>query len=363
VPSPSFSSRLKALWYRPAPPPPPSALRLLALLFGVIVRGRRALYTQRWRRSFRLSKPVVVIGNITVGGSGKTPLVIWLVAQLRAAGLVPGVVLRGYGGSAVVSRAALKVDADSNAALVGDEALLLRQRTGAPVAVCRDRVRAARLLIEQGVNVIVSDDGLQHFALARSFEIAVVDGSYGLGNGYLLPAGPLREPLERLEHVDAVVINGEGDFWIMANASSGPGARRPGTAAGLASSRPFTMRLSGERLWSLDPKGDPVSLASLAGRRVHAVAGIGHPQRFFELLRAAGLEVIEHPFPDHHRFREMELQFGDDLPVLMTEKDAVKCRAFAGTNRWYLPISASFGAAESTALLGRLRRGLDAHLH
>jgi tetraacyldisaccharide 4'-kinase len=336
-------------------------LRLLALLFGALVRGRRALYTQRWLRSHRLSIPVVVIGNITVGGSGKTPLVIWLVAQLRAAGMVPGVVLRGYGGSAVLRRAALQVEPDSDAAVVGDEALLLRQRTGAPVAVCRNRVRAARSLIEQGVNVIVADDGLQHFALARSFEIAVVDGNYGLGNGYLLPAGPLREPIERLEHVDVVVINGEGNFWITASANSGPGARRPGTTGGLASGRPFAMRLSGERLWSLDLKGDPVSLASLAGRRVHAVAGIGHPQRFFDVLRSAGLEVIEHPFPDHHRFRDKDLNFGDELPVLMTEKDAVKCRAFAGTNRWYLPISASFGAAESAALLGRLRRSLDAH--
>ncbi len=362
MPERSLATRLQSLWYRPAPPRP---LRLLALIFGLLVRVRRALYAHGWLRAGHLARPAVVVGNINVGGSGKTPMVIWLVAQLRSAGLAPGVVLRGYGGTASRGSVPRRVDADSDPAVVGDEALLLRERTGVPVVVCRNRVRAARALIDQGVDVIVSDDGLQHFALARNFEIAVVDGNLGLGNGYLLPAGPLREPRERLEHVDAVVINGEGAFWTTASANAGPGARRGGGGRepGVASGRPFTMRVAGERLWRLDRAGGPVALASFAGQRVHAVAGIGHPPRFFAQLRLAGLEPIEHPFPDHHRFRPDELQFGDDLPVLMTEKDAVKCRAFGGDNCWYLPISASFGPAESAALLGRLRRSLESHSH
>jgi tetraacyldisaccharide 4'-kinase len=362
VPSASISSRFQALWYRLAPPPWP--LRVLARLFGALVRTRRALYARGWLRPRLLACPVVVVGNIDVGGSGKTPLVIWLVAQLRSAGLAPGVVLRGYGGSAASRGSPRRVESGSDPAVVGDEALLLRERTGVPVSVCRNRVRAAQQLIDGGVNVIIADDGLQHLRLARSFEIAVIDGQYGLGNGYLLPAGPLREPPERLEHVDALVINGEGAFWTAASASAGPGARRAGASSALlAPGRPFTMRVSGERLWSLDAAIEPVALSSFAGRRVHALSGIGHPQRFFAQLRLAGLELIEHAFPDHYRYRAENLRFEDDLPVLMTEKDAVKCRAFGGANRWYLPISASLGPAEAAALLGRLRRGLEAHGH
>jgi tetraacyldisaccharide 4'-kinase len=337
--------RLQALWYRPARPP--WTLRLLARAFGLGVRLRRAAYARGWMRSQRLARPVVVVGNINVGGSGKTPLVIWLVAQLRAAGFAPGVVLRGYGGAASARRAPRRVLADSDPVLVGDEALLLRRRTGVPVTICRDRVRGARQLIADGVDVIVADDGLQHFALARSCEIAVIDANYGVGNGYLLPAGPLREPPERLGEVDVLVINGES---------------RALTAT-LSGSRPFTMRLRGERLWSLGDRAEPIALSTLAGRRVHALAGIGHPQRFFEQLRTAGIEIIEHPFPDHHRYRAAELEFGDELPLLMTEKDAVKCRAFGGANRWYLPVSATIGEADAAALLGRVRRCLESPGH
>jgi tetraacyldisaccharide 4'-kinase len=316
---------------------------LCAWLFGVLVRVRRRAYARGWLPSHRLQLPVIIVGNLSVGGSGKTPLVIWLVTQLRSAGYSPGVVLRGYGGSAARHERPLLVESGSDTRLVGDEAVLLCARTAAPVVVCRDRVRAARLLVDQGVTVIVSDDGLQHLALARDFEIAVIDGERGLGNGYLLPAGPLREPPERLAQVDAVVVNGEGSFRARPEGSRGT----------------FTMRLTGERLLPLAGDSAPAPLSSLAGRRVHAVAGIGHPQRFFAHLRAAGLAVIEHPFPDHHRYRAEELAFGDELPVLMTEKDAVKCRALAGPNHWYLPVTASFVEAEATVLLGRLRRSVE----
>jgi tetraacyldisaccharide 4'-kinase len=332
------ASRLQAIWYRPSAPP--VMLRPLSLLFGLGVRARRAAYAGGLLRSQRLAQPVVVVGNLSVGGSGKTPLVIWLTAKLRAAGFAPGVVLRGYRGSAARSATPLRVQADSDPAVVGDEALLLRERTGGPVAVCSDRVSAARLLAAEGANLIVSDDGLQHFSLARDFEIAVVDGERGLGNGYLLPAGPLREPPRRLESVDAVVVNGEGPYWASLN-------------------KPLTMRLAGDRLMALDGRAASIALSSLAGHRVHALAGIGYPQRFFAQLRAAGIEPIEHPFPDHHRFRRDEMLFDDGLPVLMTEKDAVKCRGLGGPDHWYLPVTASFAETDAATLLGRLRRALE----
>ena len=343
MPSRPIGSRLLLLWDRGRPP---WLLRWLARLFGAIVRARRGAYARGWLRSQRLDRPVLVVGNITVGGSGKTPLVIWLTAQLRAAGWTPGIVLRGYGGAAGSRRTALRVEADSDPRLVGDEALLLRQRTGVPVAICRERVRAGRLLLSEGVDLIIADDGLQHLALVRNVEIAVIDANYGLGNGYLLPAGPLREPRARLAQVDALVVNGQSAYWREALRALG--------ALG-----PFTMRLGGEWLWPLAGAGERAALAGFAGRRVHALAGIGHPQRFFAQLRGAGLEVIEHPFPDHHRYRGRELEFDDELPVLMTEKDAVKCRAFGGANRWYLPVSATFEEAEAAALLAGVQRRLE----
>ena len=338
-----LAARLQAIWYRSAAPPWP--LRLLSRPFGLIVRLRRAAYVRGARYSRRLPRPVIVVGNLSVGGSGKTPLVIWLAQQLAERGLHPGVVLRGYGGSAARGRAPQLVQPGSEVALVGDEALLLRERTGVPVAVGRDRAAAAQLLLAAGADVIIADDGLQHLRLARDFEIAVLDGARSLGNGYLLPAGPLREPALRLASVDAVVINGEAAHCAAL-------VQRAGVA------RVFVMRLAGELLRTLGGSGEPVALSSLAGRRVHAIAGIGHPQRFFAQLAAAGLQVIAHAFPDHHRYRAAELEFGDQLPLLMTEKDAVKCRAFAAANRWYLPVAVSFAGADGSALLALLRRCL-----
>jgi tetraacyldisaccharide 4'-kinase len=332
------ASRLQQIWYRNSRPP--LALRPLSWLFGAVVQLRRAAFERRWLRSERLQRPVIVVGNLTVGGSGKTPLVIWLSARLRAEGLSPGIVLRGYGGAAARGSNPLRVEPDSDPDVVGDEALLLRRRTGEPVAVCRQRVRAAKLLLEAGANVIISDDGLQHLAMARDFEIAVVDAERGFGNGYLLPAGPLREPRERLERVDAVVLNGAG--------ATDQAPLRRGA---------FGMNLMGDRLVPLSG-GTACALASFAGQRVHAVAGIGNPQRFFSALRAAGLIVIEHPFPDHHRYREAEIRFADGLPVLMTEKDAVKCSRFGGPDHWFLPVSAQLADADAAALMARLRRAL-----
>jgi tetraacyldisaccharide 4'-kinase len=343
VPRRTLAERLQAIWYARATPPWP--LRVPARLFGLVVHLRRSAYARGWFHSHRLPRPVIVVGNLSVGGSGKTPLVIWLAQQLSERGLKPGVVLRGYGGSAAAGRVPQLVAPDSDVAVVGDEALLLRLRTGVPVAIGRDRVGAARLLLGAGVNVIIADDGLQHLRLARDFEIAVIDAARGMGNGYLLPAGPLREPPQRLSTVDAVVINGEDGVSV-------------GSAGATGVKRGFVMRLRGEWLRPLAGSRPPVALSSLAGRRVHAIAAIGNPQRFFAQLAAAGLTVVAHAFPDHHRYGAAELEFGDDLPLLMTEKDAVKCRPFAAANRWYLPVAASFAGTDGAALLTRLQRCL-----
>ena len=304
---------------------------------------RRTGYRRGLFKSHRLARPVIVVGNLTVGGSGKTPLVIWLCEQLRRSGLAPGVVLRGYGARRMRQSEPRVVSTDDDPAAVGDEAVLLSARTGVPVVVGHDRVRAAQRAIAAGAEVIVSDDGLQHLALARDVEIAVIDAGRSLGNGYLLPAGPLREPAARLARLDALVLNVDG----LAHADS--------AAASTLTPTPFTMRLSGDRLWPLRGAVDAQALANWRGRRVHAIAGIGHPERFFAQLAAAGLEVIAHPFPDHHRYRAQELEFREPLPLLMTEKDAVKCRRFDGADRWFLPVEAQFADADAEALMALIQ--------
>ncbi len=285
-----------------------------------------------------LPVPVIVVGNIAVGGTGKTPFVIWLVERLREWGWRPGVISRGYGGSA--PQYPFAVCADSDPSHCGDEPLLIARRCECPVVVAPDRVAAARALLAQSaVDVIVADDGLQHYRLGRDLEICLVDGARGLGNAALLPAGPLREPPQRLREVDLVVANGPG--WDD------------------AALRPLRMQLHSEQAHNL-LSGAAQPLAAFRGRRVHAVAGIGRPARFFEMLRAAGIDAIEHPFADHHAYVPAELAFGDALPVLMTEKDAVKCGAFAAPAWWAVPVCAQLDPVdaarvqESTARLRTL---------
>jgi tetraacyldisaccharide 4'-kinase len=318
---------LQAMWYGQGYAP--LTLRALSLIYGLVVRVRVALYRRGWLRRTRLSVPVIVIGNITTGGTGKTPLTLWLSRQLAARGLRVGIVLRGHGGRV---RTPQLVTADNTAADVGDEAVLLCARSGCRVAIGAQRAAAEQLLVEQGVQVVIADDGLQHYALHRDLELAVVDGTRGFGNGLLLPAGPLREPRRRLDEVALVIQNGGADALV-------PGALR--------------MTLAGDTLLPL-AGGGGMALPRLNGKSVHAVAAIGNPARFFVALRAAGLVVREHAYPDHHHFRAADLQFGDSLPVLMTEKDAVKCRAFAAVDHWYLPVEAQFNAADAQRLLGRV---------
>ena len=299
-----------------------------AALYGAVSGARRYGYVHGWVKSAQLECPVIVIGNLTVGGTGKTPLVCWLCEQLVKRGAAPGIVTRGYGGAAEVARLLQPGD---EAAMVGDEPLLLFRRSGRPVAVGRDRPTAAKLLIAAGCDVILSDDGLQHYALRRDCEIVVIDGERRFGNGSLLPAGPLRESTQRLATVDAVVVNGALRHVQGANE--------------------LRMDLLGVAALALNG-GTAKPLAEFAGRSVHAVAAIGNPSRFFALLRAKGIQVIEHPLADHASLSREDIYFPDDRPVLMTEKDAVKCTQFAGSQHWYVPVSASFEARDAETLLG-----------
>lgn len=294
----------------------PSWLLLpLGWLFQAAAGLRRTAYRRRWLKSCRLPVPVVVVGNITVGGTGKTPLVIWLADYLKAAGYRPGIVSRGYGGRA--SRYPCRVKPESRVEEVGDEALLLARRSSCPLAVGPSRVEAAQLLLRQtDCDLILSDDGLQHYALARTLEIAVIDGGRRFGNGLPLPAGPLREPVSRLKTVDLVIVNGEADA--------------PGE---------YSMTLFGDTAVNLE-NGESRNLRRFGRDFCHAVAGIGNPDRFFKCLADGGISCIRHRFPDHYRFASADIEFGDGQPVLMTEKDAVKCLGFAGRQHWYVPVQA-----------------------
>lgn len=323
----SLADKLQQAWYQPQARLPWWTFPV-ASLYRVVVASRRALYRRGWLRSARLPVPVIVVGNITVGGAGKTPLVIALVEALRARGFKPGVVSRGYGGSVGSPRL---LGANPDPAEVGDEPSLIGLHTGAAVAVGADRAAAAGLLLEHHVDAIVADDGLQHYALARDVEICVVDGVRRFGNGRLLPAGPLREPLARLSEVGFVVCNG-----------------------GVAQAGEIAMHLELGAAVLIADMMCKKPLAAFAGTRVHAVAGIGHPQRFFDALRGLGIEVVEHPFLDHHRYSSRDLEFHDDATVLMTEKDAVKCRDFGLANMWAVPVSAELPDAFFDAVAKRI---------
>ncbi|MEM6639790.1 MAG: tetraacyldisaccharide 4'-kinase [Pseudomonadota bacterium] len=280
---------LNEVWYGKRPG---MWLRPLGALYGAAMRARRAAYRRGWRAVYRPPIPVIVVGNRTVGGTGKTPMVIELVARLSACGAVPGVISRGYGG-AVTGAEAKRVEAASRSAVVGDEPVLVARRTGALVAVSPTRRLACELVMDAGANVIVADDGLQHLALARDVAINVIDGTRGLGNARCLPAGPMREPRDLAADDALDMINGQ-DFELVPD-----GIRTLQT-------------------------GQTEPLDAWQGRRVHAVAGIGHPDRFFKVLSDAGLNVVAHPRGDHAPLSLDDLDFGDDDPVVMTEKDAVK---------------------------------------
>lgn len=301
-----------------------SALSVLLLplswLFRWIVAFRRAYYRVVGQANGPSPAYVIVVGNITVGGTGKTPFLIWLARQCCKRGLTTGIITRGYKGTR--TDRVVEVGVDSRVEEVGDEALLLARKTACPVVAAADRGQAlARLVQSVRPDVVLSDDGLQHYAMSRDFEIAVIDGEREFGNGRCLPAGPLREPPSRLRSCDLVVRNGPGD-------PHGP-----------------CFEVQPQELLALNQHGVRKSLQEFSGRKVHAVAGVGNPGRFFRMLEQAGLHVIEHAFPDHHAYARADLEFGDDAPILMTEKDAVKCETFLDRDIWYLPIIVQANAA------------------
>lgn len=308
----------------------------LGILFWLVSLLRRSLYRAGLLRRFRLPVPVVVVGNINVGGTGKTPLVLWLAGFLRQHGFHPGIISRGYGGGA---DRVMPVDAGCDSAAVGDEPLLLAKKGGCPVWVGRDRVAAGEALLSAHpeCDVLLSDDGLQHYRLARDVEIVVVDAERRFGNGLPLPAGPLREGISRLHSVDAVVVNGAG-------LQSGAPLRNE-----------FAMQLEGRVFYNLRNPDRHVEAESLRGRKLHALAGIGNPGRFFAHLRGLDLEFEEHAFPDHFAYRPQDLGYDGAEALLMTEKDAVKCGGFADERYWALAVNAVLPPAFGQMIVQKLR--------
>ena len=331
------AQRLVATWYTPRVTPLAALLWPLSILYRGVVAVRRALYRAGVLRSQRLPVPVIVVGNINVGGVGKTPLTGALAEQLAQHGFTPGIVSRGYGGSNAAPRA---VVAGDDPRVVGDEPLL-HAAAGFPVWIGRDRVEAGRGLLRThpSCDVIVADDGLQHYALARNVEIAVVDASREFGNGLMLPAGPLREPVSRLGDVDAVVRLVARD------------TPRPPAASGaqtLMAHEPLPWR----NLVHPDRVADP---AQWQGREIHALSGIGNPQRFFDMVASLGIAARCHVFPDHHAFSAGDIAFPGAHAILMTQKDAVKCTAFADERCWYLPLRALVDPALVALVLEKIR--------
>ncbi|MEK1907389.1 MAG: tetraacyldisaccharide 4'-kinase [Pseudomonas sp.] len=312
----ALSDRLLDAWYRGHPAL--ALLRPLEWLYRCVVQRKRRAFLAGQGDIYRAPVPILVVGNITVGGTGKTPLILWLIEHCRARGLRVGVVSRGYG--AQPPQLPWRVRAEHAAAEAGDEPLLIVQRTDVPLVIDPQRARAVEaLLAQEPLDLILCDDGLQHYRLARDLELVLIDAARGLGNRRCLPAGPLREPVERLADVDAVLFNG-------AAADSAEG---------------FAFHLQPTALVNLR-SGARLPLDHFAsGQQVHAVAGIGNPQRFFNTLEALNWQPIAHPFADHASYSAELLHFSPELPLVMTEKDAVKCRAFAADNWWYLAVDAA----------------------
>jgi len=323
-------------WYDPTVPVPLAA-KLLAAVYGGISGLRRKMYLtiRPWQR--KVPVPVIVVGNLTAGGSGKTPLTIALVQWLQKNGWKPGIASRGYGRKR--SHVPRWVTAQTSPQDGGDEPVLMAWKTEALVYVDRERATAAQVLYESGCNIIVCDDGLQHYLLNRDIEIEVIDAQRRYGNNHLIPAGPLREHPSRAKHCDFHILNlgsaSHDKTLLESNNESWP------------------MQLNISTAQNLDHKYKQ-ALSDFAGQKVHAVAGIAHPQRFFQMLRQHNIELIEHPFADHYFYKPSDLNFKDDLPILMTEKDAVKCQYFTKQNYYAVPLAAELPDAFWQAFHTRL---------
>ena len=315
----------------------------LSGLYWLILGVRKFLYDCGAFKTHKADIPVVIVGNITTGGTGKTPTVLWLVEQLRARGFNPGIVSRGYGGSK--ANTSMRVEKDTDALVAGDEPVLLARRGQCPVVVDPDRVRAAAMLVDDGADVVIADDGLQHYRLERDYEICVIDGTRGLGNRRLLPAGPLREGAHRLDDVEQVLVNGA----LLRDTNEQTTAEQNAISFELVATE--ACRLNGSL-------ARPIG--RFAGTTVHAVAAIGNPRRFFDLLRAQGIQVIEHVFPDHAELSDRDIEFGDDFEVFMTEKDAVKLGRSTRDKFWYIPVELEMDPMEAAPLLEQIESRLRA---
>ena len=309
-------------------------LKPLSWLFALVTSVRRFAYKEGFFKSYALPVPVIVVGNINVGGSGKTPVVMWLVAQLTKNGYSPAVISRGYGGSV---KEPASVNASTPASLVGDEPVLIKNRCNCPVWVGVNRVEVATALLQAHpeCNVIISDDGLQHYRLKRDVEIAVVDAEYHEENARLLPAGQLREPLKRLNSVDAIVCNG-----LKSEQQSDEAF--------------YQMQLVGDKFYNLADVETHAVAADFNRKTIKAMAGIGKPERFFEHLRQLGLTFVSVSFDDHYAFSAQDLAKIDCDTLIMTEKDAVKCKPFAQPHHWVLPVTANIDAALLPLVLKKL---------
>lgn len=312
----------------------------LSAIYWLVTAVRRFLYRCGVLRTHRVSVPVIVVGNITAGGTGKTPAVVWLANELRARNFSPGIVSRGYGGSQ--SRSPMRVDADSAAKLVGDEPVLLAKRSACPVIVDADRVRAATMLVDDGADVVIADDGMQHYRLGRDYEICVIDGARGLGNRRLLPAGPLRELPGRLAEVDQLLVNGS-----LATVDESSVAEQNAVEFELVATE--ACRLNGSLTRPIERFSETT---------VHAVAAIGNPARFFRLLTELGIHVIEHAFADHASLASKDLEFNDNLEVFMTEKDAVKLGRNVEDRFWFIPVDLKMDPALALPMVSQIESRL-----
>ena len=314
----------------------------LTLSYALITSARRFLFRVGLLPAGKAGAPVVVVGNITVGGTGKTPVAIWLARSLRQKGWSPGIVSRGYRGT--VGAQPLAVDENTDPAVVGDEPVVIAAESRCPVVVHPNRVAAARLLVRNGADVVIADDGLQHYRLARDMEIAVVDGDRGVGNGMLLPSGPLREPASRLMSVDSLLIHGLKEAALPVQIPDEKPVRH------------FQLRASAVR--KLD--GSAVRrLDDFSGETVCAIAGIGNPERFFRLLEAHGVTVLRRPLPDHANIRQSDLQTNGGVPVFMTAKDAVKCRALETSNCWQVGVEVEFEEDAGETLMHTVIKAIE----
>lgn len=326
----NFCYKIQTLWYNKKPNWLIYLLLPIAGIYWLIITIRSFAYRFKLLASYKLKIPTVIVGNITVGGTGKTPVVIYLVKLLQEYGFNPGVISRGYKGKAKQNTI---VTATSAPEQVGDEPLLIVKRTKCPLVVGKNKVAAAKYLQAKfPVDVIISDDGLQHYALQRDIELVVIDGIKRFGNGFCLPAGPLRELPSRLNTVTAILING-----------------------GQAVAGEYPLQILGTRAYNLK-KQSYCELSAFSPTLVHAVAGIAEPNKFFQLLQQNQLTIIPHIFPDHHQFLPAELEFADDLPIIMTEKDAVKCLKFANEKFWCLPIEVKLSYNFNTWFLQLLNK-------